>query len=270
FGVGDMIGVATIKGVKRFQITGIATFSSSSSIGASTIAIFDVPTAQQLFDKVGKFDGIQVSAKTGVTPEKLVGEIRPLLPPTAKVKTSAAQTKETVDDVKGAIGIFQKFLLAFGIIALFVGAFVIANTLSITIAQRVREFATLRTIGSSRRQILRSVVLESFVIGAVGSIAGLFLGLGIAKLLNALLTAVGIDLPQSGTVLAARTIVVSLVVGILVTLLASLRPAARATRVPPIAAVREGFVLPPSRFARFRTLFGLLAPAGAIGLLVLG
>src|SRR5207244_12099576 len=177
---------------------------------------------------------------------------------------------EDKKDVNGFLKIIQYTLLAFAGIALFVGSFVIANTLSITIAQRVREFATLRTIGASRRQILGSVVLEAFVIGAVGSIVGLFLGLGIAKLLNALMTAVGIDLPQSGTVLATRTIVVSLVVGTLVTLLASLRPAARATRVPPIAAGREGFVLPPSRFARFRTLFGLLAPAGAIGLLVLG
>src|SRR5207253_2892480 len=108
FAVGDMIGVATPNGLRRFEITGIAKFSSSASIGASTIAIFDVPTAQRLFDKVGKFDGIQVAAKTGVTPEKLVSEIRPLLPPTAKVKTSEAQTKQTVNDVKSSIGIFQK------------------------------------------------------------------------------------------------------------------------------------------------------------------
>ena len=143
FAVGDTIRVAADQGIRRFEITGIATYAESSSIGASTIAIFDVPTAQQLFAKTGKLDGIQVAANHGVTPEKLVAEIRPLLPATAKVKTSAAQTQEAVDGVNSAVGIFQKFLLAFGGIALFVGAFVIANTLSITIAQRVREFATL-------------------------------------------------------------------------------------------------------------------------------
>src|SRR2546423_4794618 len=94
FGIGDTIGVAADQGARRFEITGIAKFAESSSIGSATIAIFDVPTAQKLFAKVGKLDGIQVAAKDGVTPEKLVSEIRPLLPATAKVKTSAAQTQE--------------------------------------------------------------------------------------------------------------------------------------------------------------------------------
>src|SRR6266566_2774861 len=247
FKIGDSIGVTSRGAERTFRISGIVDFSSVSSIGGATISVFDTPTAQRLFGKAGRLDFIR-----------------------AQAKDAAAQAKEDKKDVNGFLKIIQYTLLAFAGIALFVGSFVIANTLSITIAQRVREFATLRTIGASRRQILGSVVLQAFVIGAIGSIAGLFLGLGIAKLLNTLMTAVGIDLPQSGTVLATRTIVVSVVVGILVTLLASLRPAARATRVPPIAAVREGFVLPPGRLARFRTLFGVLVTALGIGLLALG
>ena len=145
---------------------------------------------------------------------------------------------------------FGYFLLAFGGIALVVGGFVIANTLAITIAQRTRELATLRTLGASRRQVLASVVLEAVVVGAVASIAGIFVGLGLAEGLKALLDAIGVELPAAGTVVAARTIVVSLAVGVLVTLFASLRPALRATRVPAIAAVREGAVLPRSRLAR--------------------
>src|SRR5712691_88657 len=270
FAIGDSIGVTSRGAEHMFRISGIVDFSSVQSIGGATISVFDTPTAQRLFDKVGRLDFIRAQSKAGVPTSKLLTEIRPLLPPTAQAKDAAAQAKEDKKDVNGFLKVIQYALLAFGGIALFVGSFVIANTLSITIAQRVREFATLRTIGASRRQILWSVVLESFVIGAIGSIAGLFLGLGIAKVLNALMTAVGIDLPQSGTVLATRTIVASLVVGILVTLLASLRPAARATRVPPIAAVREGFVLPPGRFARFRTLFGVLVTAIGVGLLALG
>ena len=139
FGVGDTIGVAANQGTRQFEITGVAKYGDSASIGAATIAIFDVPTAQRLFSKIGKYDGIQVAAKDGVTPEKLVSEIRPLLPATAKVKTSAAQTASDVADVHSSLGMMQKFLLAFGAIALFVGAFVISNTLSITIAQRVRS-----------------------------------------------------------------------------------------------------------------------------------
>jgi putative ABC transport system permease protein len=270
FKIGDSIGVTSRGAEHRFRISGIVDFSSVQSIGGATISVFDTPTAQRLFGKVGKLDFIRAQSKAGVPTSKLLSEIRPLLPPTAQAKDAAAQAKEDKKDVSSFLKVIQYALLAFAGIALFVGSFVIANTLSITIAQRVREFATLRTIGASRRQILGSVVLESFLIGAIGSIAGLFLGLGIAKLLNALMTAVGIDLPQSGTVLATRTIVVSLVVGTLVTLLASLRPAARATRVPPIAAVREGFVLPPGRLARFRTLFGVLVSALGVGLLALG
>ena len=270
FKVGDTIGVTSRGAERKFRISGIVAFTSVSSIGGATISVFDIPTAQRLFQKVGRLDLIRVQSKVGVPTSKLLSEIRPLLPPTAQARDAAAQAKEDKKDVNGFLKVIRYALLAFGGIALFVGSFVIANTLSITIAQRVREFATLRTIGASRRQILSSVVLEALVVGLIGSIAGLFLGLGIAKLLNALLTGIGIDLPHTGTVLATRTVVVSIAVGVLVTLLASLRPALRATRVPPIAAVREGFVLPPGRFARFRTLFGVLVTVLGIGLLVLG
>jgi putative ABC transport system permease protein len=270
FSVGDTIGVATTEGIRQFSVTGVARFAAVSSIGGATIAIFDVPTAQEMFNKVGKFDEVQVAGKPGVSPEALANEIRPLLPATAKVKTAAAQTGEAVDEINTSLGIVQKFLLAFGGIALFVGSFVIANTLSITIAQRTREFATLRTIGSSRRQILKVVMLEAFVVGAIASVFGLVLGLGLAKGLNALFVALGVEFPEGGTVLATRTIVVSLAVGIIVTLLASLRPAIKATRVPPIAAVREGATLPASRYSRLAPIASVVTLALGILLLVYG
>ena len=211
-----------------------------------------------------------MQSKAGVPTSKLLDEIRPLLSATAQARDAAAQVKEDKKDVSGFLGFLQKALLAFGGVALFVGAFVIANTLSITIAQRVREFATLRTIGASLRQVLWSVVLEALVIGVVASVAGLFAGFGLAKLLNSAFVAFGIDLPQSGTVFATRTIVVSLVIGTVVTLLASLRPAVRATGVPPIAAVREGAVLPPSRLSRFGPATALVVLAAGVAMLVYG
>jgi putative ABC transport system permease protein len=270
FAVGDSIGVATLGPARQFAVAGIAKYTSVSSIGGATIAVFDIPTAQELFGKQGKLDRINVAGKPGVSPKQLVREIRPLLPAAAQVKTATAQAKSDSKDVQGFTGVLRWILLGFGGVALFVGSFVIANTLSITIAQRMRELATLRTIGASRRQVLWSVILEAFVIGALASVVGLFLGLALAKGLNALFVAVGIDLPTTGAVFATRTIVVSLLVGTVITLLASLRPALRATRVPPIAAVREGAVLPPSRFARFGPVPGLVVLALGIGLLVLG
>ncbi|TML69803.1 MAG: FtsX-like permease family protein, partial [Actinobacteria bacterium] len=270
YGVGNRIGVATDEGVRRFQITGIAKFATVSSLGGATIAIFNLPTAQRLFHKQGQLDEVQVAGGQGITPEQLVREIEPLLPVTARVKTSAAQTASTVKDVKSGLGVLQKFLLAFGGIALFVGSFVIANTLSITIAQRTRELATLRTLGATRRQVLTSVMLEALVIGVLASVVGLFLGLGLAKGLNSLLVSFGIDLPQTGTVFKTRTIVISLVVGIVITLLAALRPAIRSTRVPPISAVREGSVLPPSRFARFGDTAAVATVVAAVAAMLVG
>ena len=131
-------------------------------------------------------------------------EIQPILPPNGQVRTGQGQAQQATKDTSGFLNIFQDFLLAFGGIALFVGSFVIANTLSITIAQRTRELATLRTLGATRRQVLRSVLLEAFVIGLLASIVGLFLGLLLAKGLNALLVSFGIDLPQAGTVFATQ------------------------------------------------------------------
>ena len=273
--VGQAIGVQSRGPVLRMRISGIVKFGAVSSIGGATLAGFDLKTAQGLFDKEGRLDQIRMAAKSGVSPQRLVAQVREILPPGTQVKTGSAQATSDASDTTSFLSFLQKFLLAFGGVALFVGAFVIANSLSITIAQRTREFATLRTLGASRRQVLGSVILEAFVMGALASLTGILLGLGLAKGLFKLFDAVGFTLPNNGLALQTRTVVVALVVGILVTLLASLRPALRATRVPPVAAVREGATLPPGRFARFRGVgAALLAALGfvmlAYGLFVHG
>ncbi len=250
FSPGQSIGVVISGPELHFRIVGVAKIGGVSSLGGATLSVFSLPTAQRLFHKRGLVDTISVAARSGTSPKELVQEIRPLLPPNGQVRTGQAQAQQATKDVGGFLNIIQDFLLAFGGIALFVGSFVIANTLSITIAQRTRELATLRTLGATRRQVQLSVMLEALVIGVLASVIGLFLGLGLAKALNQLFVSFGIDLPQASTVFATRTIAVSLLVGVLITLLAALRPALRSTRVPPIAAVREGAVLPPSRLAR--------------------
>jgi putative ABC transport system permease protein len=249
--VGDTVGAFGSGPVAKYEISGIVRFGKQSSIGSLSILVFDLATAQALFDKQGKFDLIRVGAKDGVTDAQLVRQIRPLLSETTQVKTGAAQATADSKETQDGLSFIKYFLLGFGGLALFVGGFVIANTLAITVAQRMRELATLRTLGASRRQVLVSVVLESVAIGLIGSVIGLFLGLGIAVGLIALLASTGIDLPGSHLVLSARTVFVSIGTGTLIALLASLRPASRATRVEPIAAVREGAVMPASRFARY-------------------
>jgi putative ABC transport system permease protein len=266
--IGDRIGVASIGRARQFQIVGIAKYGDLSSLGGAIFTIFDVHTAQGLLDKQGQLDSVQVAAAAGTTPEEVQERVQSALGSDFTVRTGIEQADEASSDIATFTSIIRYFLLSFAGIALFVGAFVIFNTLSITVAQRMREFATLRTLGATRRQILRSVILEAFVIGLGASIVGLFAGLGLAVGLNRLFKALNLDLPQTDTVFATRTVVVSLLVGTVVTLIAGLFPAIRATRVPPIAAAREGAALPRGRFARFTPY--LSAAIVALAVLALG
>ena len=269
YAVGDTIGVRARGPVEDFELVGIARFGSVDSIGGATVAYFSIEEAQRVFEKEGLLDGIQVAGAPGTTPQQLIDRIEPILPDQTQVLTGEQQASEDSRDVEEFTSFIQWFLLAFGGIALFVGAFVIFNTLSITVAQRTREFATLRTLGGSRRQVLASVVLEAFVIGLLASLVGLFAGLGLAAGLNEVFVAFGIDLPSSGMVFATRTIVVSLIVGTLVTVAAGIAPAVRATRVAPIAAIREGATPPPGRLSRLAPLFSILTvAAGLVAVLV--
>jgi putative ABC transport system permease protein len=249
--LGDRIGVAAVGRAQQFEIVGIAKYGDLSTIGSATFAIFNVPTAQALLNKRGQLDSIQAAAGEGVTPAQLTERLRAALGSGVTVRTGVEQANEESGEIATFTTIIRYFLLSFAGVALFVGAFVIFNTLSITVAQRTREFATLRTIGASRRQILTSVIVEALAIGLTASVVGLFAGLGLAVGLNELFKALNLELPQTQTVFATRTIVVSLLVGTVVTVVAGLFPALRATRVPPIAAVREGATLPRGRFARF-------------------
>jgi putative ABC transport system permease protein len=247
--VGDSVKVATGGKTHGYELTGIASFGDVDSLGFASIAVWDVKTAQTLLDREGRFDSVSIAAKPGTTATKLVDAVQPLIPTNLEVKDSAAQAKEDAANVDEGMGMIRKLLLGFAGIALLVGAFVIFNTLSITVAQRTREFATLRTLGASRKQVMRSVVLEGLVIGLLASVIGLVLGLGLSKGMIALFSALGVDLPDASTVVESRTVIVSLLLGTGITLVASVLPAKRATRVPPIAAVREGATLPTTRMA---------------------
>ena len=242
--VGDQIRIEAQGAATPFKVAGLVRFGSSGlDIGGATLSGFNLLTAQRLFKKEGKLDQIRVSRKANVSEAALLASIRSILPQQTQVRSGVEQADTDASDTNAFTSFLQTFLLSFGFIALFVGAFVIANSLSITIAQRTREFATLRTIGASRRQILRSVLLESFVIGTLASVTGLFLGLGLAKLLFWIFEQAGFTLPNTGLLFKPRTVIVSLIVGIVVTMIASAcgrRGARRACRrSPPSARARR-------------------------------
>ena len=282
-GPGDTVKVSTLGATKPYEVAGVARFGEVDSLGGATMAVFDLPTARALLHKEDVYDGISIQAKDGVSAGELVKAVQPLVTASLEVQDAKKQAEADAKETNSAMSFIRYFFLGFGAIALFVGSFVIFNTLSITVAQRTREFATLRTLGASRKQVMRSVVIEGLVIGFVASVLGLFAGYGIYKGLNALFVALGTDLPKSGTVIELRTVIVSLILGTVVTLVASVLPARRATRVPPIAAVREGAELPATRMAAHSSKLalgvvlaslaavsaGVFADVGTLGLVVL-
>jgi putative ABC transport system permease protein len=274
FHVGELVRVSVGGPVRSFRLVGIAQYGDVDTIGSATMAIFGVREAQRLLSKPG-YDVIMVDGRPGVSNDKLIRDIESLLPANAQVRTAAEQATADKKGVSEFIDFIRYALLGFGVIALFVGAFVIFNTLSITVAQRTRELATLRTLGATRPQVLGSVVLEALAVGLTASLIGIAAGIGIAKGLTALFAAADLDLPRSAMVFETRTWVVALLLGTTVTLLASIAPAIRATRVSAIAAVREGATLPRGRFARLSfpisiTLLGLAVVVLGYGLFVPG
>ena len=269
--VGDTVEVVGAGPREDLEVVGLLTFGGQETMGGAVVALTTLPEAQRLAGKEGRFDEIAVQAASGTSPTQLRDAIGQIAPDTVKVRTGKENADRQAQDIQDDLGFLRTALLAFAGISLFVGAFIIFNTFSITVAQRMREFALLRTLGASKRQVMGTVIFEGLLVGLIGSLLGLALGLALAPGLTGLFKAVGAELPAEGMVIAARTIVVSLLVGTLVTLVSGLAPALRATRVPPVAALREGAVLPEGRGRRFvtpggvaLTLLGAAALAGGL------
>jgi putative ABC transport system permease protein len=267
--IGDTLRIAGPAGVKGYEITGLQRLGSASSGGSST-AQLTLDEAQRLTDKQGQFDGISVEAAEGVSPDELARRIDQVLPARLTVETGVQAAERQSQDIKDDLSFFRIVLLVFGGVALLVGSFLIFNTFSITVAQRIRELGMLRTLGATRGQIMRGMVLEAAIIGAIGSVLGVLAGIGFAAALNAVFKSFGIDLPNTGTVIAARTIVIALVVGMVVTLAAALSPALRATRVSPMAALLEAELPESRRHGRVFTAVAALLTLGGIALTCLG
>jgi putative ABC transport system permease protein len=255
FEVGDEITILFQGPPEVFEIVGVAGFGAADSLAGATVAAFETETAQRVLGTPGGFTTIDVTGEPGVGAAGLEARLRDVVPSGFEVVTGTDLAKESADQVKEGLGFFQTGLLVFAGISLFVGAFTIFNTFSITVAQRSRELALLRTMGASPGQVRRSVLAESLAVGLVASAAGVVLGVvgsvGLTKLLDAL----GLSLPVSETQILPRTVLVSIAVGLLVAAVSSLVPAQRAAGVHPIEALRDA--APSStRTHRRRTLVG--------------
>ena len=266
--LGDSVKVVAQSGSREFTLVGIASYGDVRSPGGATFALFDLDTASEFLAKPGYIDAILVSGDGSVSDSKLSQAIQDALPTTGKTETltGAEITLETQDQIGSALDFFGILLKTFSFIALGVGCFVIYNVFSISAAQRQRENALLRAIGASRKQITRAMLIESVVVGLIGSIVGVVAGIGLSVSLTALLRALNIDLPSSGLVVSQNTITSTIVIGLIVTVLSAILPARRAGKVPPLAAMRAT-ALEIAEPGRKRLYAGLLSIA--LGLVVI-
>jgi putative ABC transport system permease protein len=237
--VGDTTTVLVNGPPQRVKVVGIIAFGTTDSPGGASVVLFTTPVAQRLVAAPGKYTSILFVAKPGVSQQQLVASLRHALPPGLEALTGAAVTKELQDQFQSFLKFFNTFMLVFAVIALLVGAFMIFNTFSITVAQRTRENGLLRAVGASKRQVLGSVLLEAVLVGIIASVIGLAGGLAVAAGLRALLNGLGSGMPPGGIVFTPRTIVVSVLAGLAVTIVAAVSPARKAAKVPPVAAMHE-------------------------------
>ena len=262
YAVGDSAPVLTDGPTTEFTIVGLVTYDGKTSLAGETSIFFTEAAAHELLNRPDTYDEVVVAAEDGVSQEDLAERIAQVVPAGTETVTGTVYTEETTSDVKEGLGFFSTFLLVFAAIALFVGAFIIFNTFSMLVAQRTRELALMRALGASRSQVIRSVLLEAVVVGALSSVIGLAVGIGVAELLKAIFATIGAELPDGPTVIAARTVIASFVVGILVTAVAAVMPARRASKVAPVAALRDAAT--PDRSLVRQTIVGaVLLAAGA-------
>jgi putative ABC transport system permease protein len=268
--VGNQVTVLTKHRPQSYTITGIVRWGTADSPLGASITLFDLATAERVLTAPGRVNEIDVAAAPGISQQQMVDRLRATLHnPRLEIVTAAKVTQEGQTGVHHALAFFDTFLLVFAGIALFVGAFLIFNTFSIVVAQRMRELALLRAVGASRRQVIGSVLGESLLVGLVASAAGLGAGVALAVGLKALLAALGFAIPASGLVVTVRTVVASIVAGVTISLVAALVPAWKAGRVAPVAALREVEIDEEPHVVR-RALSGAGVLAVGVALLLVG
>lgn len=267
YAIGDEVRLVGPDGPFEASLVGIFRYGTSGNLAGATIAAFDTSSAQGLvLGGADAYTEIDAVAATGATQDAVAASVRDALGADVIVRTGQEAADEAAAAISEGLAFVNVFLLVFAGIALFVGTFIILNTFSMLVAQRSRELALLRAIGATRGQVTRSLVVESALVGLVGSVIGIALGVAVAFGLQALFGAIGAEIPTDGLVVAPRTVVVGLVVGVVATVAAALAPAVRAARIAPMAALRDDATL-PSRSLRLRAVVGgVLLVLGAAGM----
>jgi putative ABC transport system permease protein len=265
--LGSTIKVLFHGPTRELTVVGTVGFAGEKDLGGTTSAYFDTATAQRLLGVPGMYDTIDVSADEGVSQRTLVERLDAVVPAGAEAVTGATVAQENADATAADLKIVGILFMIFAGVALFVGAFIIWNTFTMIVTQRSREIALLRAIGATRRQVLRNLLLEAVVLGAAASAIGIALGVGVAQGLRLLMELVGLGLPSTTIQLEPRTVWVSLLVGTVVTVVAAIVPARRATQVLPVEALRDATPGAEKPSARRAYVGGAILTLGVGGIL---
>ncbi|WP_406321558.1 ABC transporter permease [Streptomyces sp. NBC_01637] len=265
--VGHRVRVATNGPVKEYTLAGIFTTEDGAVNAGGSLVLFDTPVAQQLYLKPGWFQDITVTAAAGASDQKLLDAVEPLLPKDATARTGKVLADDQAKQIEDGLGNLNTMLLAFAAIALFVGIFLIANTFTMLVAQRTKELALLRAVGASRRQVKRSVLLEAAVVGALASVIGFLLGIGLATGLRSAMSLIGGKIPAGPLVISPLAVGAALGVGVLITVLAAWLPARRAAKIAPVAAMSSVHAVATTKSLVVRnSIGGVLTLLGAAGI----
>jgi len=237
--VGQNIDYVINGGEKQsFIISGVAGYGTSDTLEGAIISLFRTDVTQKLAGIPGQFDQIDVTANSDLSQTEVRDAIAKHLPSYAEVTTEADYQGQQIQSIDSVFSIIRTILLVFALIALFVGSYIIINTFSILIAQRTRELALLRVLGATQRQVFQMVIFEALIIGLIASAVGCLLSVVLASGLYATLST-GAGVPKSNLVLQGSTIVICMVLGVGITLAASVFPARKASRVSPVEAIRD-------------------------------
>ncbi|MDG4827764.1 FtsX-like permease family protein [Solwaraspora sp. WMMD1047] len=269
---GDEVQVLTQGPTQTMRMTGTFEFTGRQSQlnGVMSYAAFLPEVAQTALVKEGHYSEILVFAKRGVPQDQVLRQVQAVLPAGFQATTGQEEIEEAKAQIKEFLDFVGIFLLVFAAVSIFVGSFIIFNTFAMLVAQRTRELALLRAIGASRSQVTRSVLGEALGIGIIGSTLGLAAGAGLALGLEELIGLIGVELPTTGLTLNGGTIFWSYLVGIVVTAVAAYFPARRASKIPPVAAIRDKVATPSARSGRMRLIGGGITIAFGVLVVLMG
>ncbi|MEA2588979.1 MAG: putative transport system permease protein, partial [Actinomycetota bacterium] len=254
-------------GPQPYTVVGTIGFGTQDTIAGAALVAFDTATAQAVAGRPNSFTEIDIGASPGVTNPQLVTRVGAAMPGHYEAVSAAAAASEAAASFDSFFNLFNTFLLVFAVIALLVGAFLIFNTFTILIGQRTRELALLRAVGAGRGQVTTSVLVEALLTGLFGSAVGLGLGIAVAYGLYFLLKSF-LSLSATSLQILPRTIIVSLAAGTLITLFSAVVPAVRASRVPPVAAMRDEIVVAEGSLRRRAIVGSSVLGVGIVALLI--